>query len=324
MPGARGKSAAGRRAGLPVPVPGYFSGVKPAAPRRLVPVLALACVLASVAGCSATGGAAPDRPAPPPASYYLSLGDSLSQGVQPNAAGVSVATPHGYADLLYASLRRRQPGLRLVKLGCSGETTATMIKGGICRYSGGSQLAAAVRFLRANRGRVRLVTLDIGANDPDACLTEPSFSKLAACVRDILPHAAGNLSTILSRLRQADPHGRIIAMNYYLPALAQWRNGVAGETIARVTEVAAAGYNGLLTDTYQGFGIRVADVFSAFHTSDFGHPVTMPGYGRLPRNVAAICQWTWACAPPPRGPNQHANRAGYEVIAGAFRRAGAG
>ena len=59
----------------------------------------------------------------------------------------------------------------------------------------------------------------------------------------------------------------------------------------------------------------MADVFAAFETTDFGHPVTVPGIGSLPRNVARICEWTWACAAPPRGPNQHANSAGYRVIA---------
>jgi hypothetical protein len=41
----------------------------------------------------------------------------------------------------------------------------------------------------------------------------------------------------------------------------------------------------------------------------------------VPRNVALICTWTWACARPPRGPNEHANSAGYRVIARAFRQA---
>jgi hypothetical protein len=48
--------------------------------------------------------------------------------------------------------------------------------------------------------------------------------------------------------------------------------------------------------------------------------VTMPGLGEIPRNVALICQWTWECAAPPRGPNQHADRVGYGAIAGAFLR----
>ncbi len=90
------------------------------------------------------------RRAAPPVSYYLALGDSLSQGVQPDASGASVRTQEGYANQLYSALRVHQPGLRLVKLGCPGETTATMISGGICRYPGGSQLAAAVRFLGAH------------------------------------------------------------------------------------------------------------------------------------------------------------------------------
>src|SRR5256885_11936251 len=140
---------------------------------RVLPALALAGVLtAVVAGCAAAPRSAPARHKPP-ASYYLALGDSLAVGVQPDAAGTSVETRSGYADLLYATLRRSRPGLRLVKLGCPGETTATMMKGGICTYPGGSQLAAAIRFLHAHRARVPLITIDIGANDPNSCITQP-------------------------------------------------------------------------------------------------------------------------------------------------------
>jgi lysophospholipase L1-like esterase len=302
--------------------------------RRALPALALACCLAApaLAACSAGGAASspPNRPPhaaapyrPPPPSYYLALGDSLSQGVQPNSAGASVETRYGYADLLHSALRRQHPGLRLVKLGCPGETTATMISGGMCRYRAGSQLAAAVGFLAAHRGRVALITIDIGANDPDSCLTQPAVSRLAACVGRAIPRATANLTKILTRLRAAYPNGRIIAMNYYLPALAQWRNGLAGQALARLVALAAQGYNNLLTRIYQTFGVRVADVFGAFHTTDFGGQVPVPGLGTLPANVAAICRWTWECAPPPRGPNQHANQAGYQVIARTFLRAAA-
>jgi lysophospholipase L1-like esterase len=290
--------------------------------RRLLTSVSLtsACAVAAVlAGCAGPTPAV-HRMAhrrPPPASYYLALGDSLSQGVQPDAAGLSVSTPNGYPDQLYPLLRARQPGLRLVKLGCMGETTATMINGGICRYAGGSQLAAAVRFLRSHR-RVSLITLDIGANDPDSCITEPSVSKLAGCVGKAIPQATANLETILARLRAAAPHTRIIAMNYYLPALAEWRDGLVGQAIARLVEPAVAGFNDLLGQVYQQFGVRVANVFGAFQTGDFGNPAAVPGLGTLPRNVADICRWTWECAAPPRGPNVHANAAGYQVIAQAF------
>jgi lysophospholipase L1-like esterase len=296
--------------------------------RPLLTVLGLAGLLAAaVTGC--TGSTAPlsggeHQHQAPPASYYLALGDSLSQGVQPDAAGVSVPTEAGYANQLYAILHRSQPGLRLVKLGCPGETTGSMIRGGSCRYQGGSQLAAAASFLRAHRGHVSLITLDIGANDPYSCILQPSLAKLASCVAGFIPEAGRNLTTILSRIHQASPGTKIVAMNYYLPTLAEWRHGWTGEMIARASELAADGYNSLLAKVYQAHGVRVANVFSAFHTSDFGADVTVAGFGSLPRNVAAICQWTWECAAAPRGPNEHANQVGYRVIAQAFLAAGAG
>jgi lysophospholipase L1-like esterase len=289
---------------------------------RVLPALAMGGCLA-VAGCSATPGPPHSHHARPPVSYYLSLGDSLAQGVQPNASGASVRTRQGYANQLSAALRNSQPGMRLVKLGCPGETTATTINGGICTYPGGSQLAAAVRFLHAHRARVSLITIDIGANDPYSCITQPSAARLLTCVGKFVPQASANIGKILTRLRQADPKARIIAMNYYLPSLAQWRQGLAGRAFARLSELAATGYNAMLTHVYKEHGVGVADVFGAFHTSDFSPQVTVPGLGRLPRNVAAICQWTWECAAPPRGPDEHANQAGYQVIARAFLLAGA-
>ena len=269
---------------------------------------------AAFAACSAPANTGPT-------TYYLALGDSLSKGVQPNAAGVSVETSQGYPDLAYAQLRRGHPTLRLVRLGCPGETTETMRHGGVCSYRAGSQLAAAGAFLRAHRGHVVMITIDIGANDPESCGSEPSLAKLASCIGQT-PAAAANLGAILASLdAAAGPGVRVIGMNYYLPALAQWRNGPLGRTLARISARLASAYNDLLKDAYTQAGVDVADVFGAFETTDFGHPVTVPGIGSLPRNVARICEWTWACAAPPRGPNQHANSAGYRVIAGEVLKA---
>ncbi|MGH3259811.1 MAG: SGNH/GDSL hydrolase family protein, partial [Streptosporangiaceae bacterium] len=265
--------------------------------------------------CSAPAHA---RPAPAPVVYYLALGDSLSRGVQPDAAGASVETSQGYPDLVYAQLRRTRPGLQLVQLGCPGETTKTMTHGGICRYPGGSQLADAVTFLRTHRGHVLLVTIDIGANDPEDCGGQPGLAKLASCIGQI-PGTATRLAAILGGLRAAaGPAVRIVGMSYYLPDLAQWRDGTVGHAVAWVSERLDVAFTGLLERTYAQAGDRVADVFGAFDTTDFGDPVTVPGIGSLPRNVARICEWTWECAPPPRGPNQHANPAGYRVIANAI------
>src|SRR5271166_20259 len=280
---------------------------------------AVAVIAASVTACSGPATPGGSRATPAQASYYLALGDSLSQGVQPDAAGVSVETGQGYADQVYAALHPGHPALGLVKLGCPRETTSTMINGGICRYPGGSQLAAAVTFLRAHRGHVFLVTIDIGANDPEECGNWASLSKVASCLITGIPHVVTNLATIIGRLRAAAGRGvRIAGMNYYVPALAEWREGTTGQAIARLSERLAVGYNELLEQAYTRSGTRVADVFGAFDSANFGDRVMMPGIGAVPRNVALICQWTWACAVPPRGPNQHANQAGYGVIARTF------
>ncbi len=67
---------------------------------------------------------------PGPTGYYLAPRDS-SQGVQPDAAGADVETSQGYPDIVYARLCPGHPILKLVQLGCPGETTLTMIRGGI-------------------------------------------------------------------------------------------------------------------------------------------------------------------------------------------------
>ncbi|MGC1282560.1 MAG: SGNH/GDSL hydrolase family protein, partial [Streptosporangiaceae bacterium] len=114
--------------------------------RRVATLVVLAVTVATGAlACSASSSAA--RHASVRVGYYLSLGDSLSVGVQPDAAGKSLPTGQGYANQLYAALHAGDPGLRLVKLGCSGETTHTMIDGGICSYPAHSQLAEAIHFL---------------------------------------------------------------------------------------------------------------------------------------------------------------------------------
>ncbi len=306
--------------------PTIHSVLSAAAGGQVRRVVALAAVVATAvtlaSGCSAR---APNGQASPRISYYLALGDSLSRGVQPDPAGASIPTRQGYADQLYAVLRRGNPGLRLVKLGCPGETTSTMVHGGICSYSGGSQLAAAASFLRAHRGRVSLITIDIGANDPDSCMTRSSFGSVASCVVTSFPDTLVNLRTIMARLRAAGGGKvRIIGMSYYVPTLAEWRNGLLGETLARISEGVVVEYNRLLAGIYQEFGARVADVFDAFHSGDFSGQVTLRGIGSVPPNVAAICRWTWECASAPRGPNEHADAAGYSVIAQTFRRADLG
>jgi lysophospholipase L1-like esterase len=255
------------------------------------------------------------------APYYLALGDSLSQGVQPDASGADEATDDGYPDLLASRIRTEIPGLRLVRLGCSGETTMTMIHGGSCRYPAGSQLAQAVRFLRAHRGQVALITLDIGANDPNSCVLGQPVSHMFSCLSGRIRATERDLATILARIRAAaGPRVLIVGMNYYVPELGLWDRSQAGKELAILAEGLAAGGNQLLVARYRHYGARVANVFAAFKSTDF-KGTSSAGKAGQPPNVAAICSLTWMCAAAPRGPNEHANPAGYLVIAGAFWKA---
>jgi lysophospholipase L1-like esterase len=283
-------------------------------------VVTVACTNSATPAHTTAERSVTARPALLPGTrYYLSLGDSLAQGVQPDAAGASRPTGRGYPDQLYAALRRNAPSLQLVKLGCSGETSWTMIRGGTCRYPAGSQLAAARQFLRAHRGHVALVTIDIGANDPNSCYLHGRLSKLPSCMASRLRLTVSDLRTILSALRAAGgPAVQLVGMNYYVPELAQWRHGRTGQELAVLTERLVNGYNDLLRREYAAYGAGTADVFAAFRSAEFADRVRLAGVGRLPRSVATVCELTWECAPAPQGPNEHPDDLGYAIMATAF------
>jgi hypothetical protein len=108
------------------------------------------------------------------------------------------------------------------------------------------------------------------------------------------------------RLRLAAPFVRMAAMNYYNPNLAVYLQGPAGQQFVQAALVVGNRLNALLGLIYRLAGFRLADVAAAFSTND------------TPLNVTRICQWTWMCAPPPLGPDIHANKQGYAVIARTF------
>lgn len=267
---------------------------------------------------------------PTPPRYYLSLGDSLSVGAQPHRStlerpfpfvgvggfGASV-THESFSDQLAAVRREDISNLHLVKLGCIGESTTSMIHGaagipapaapdvGLCNYRLGSQLNDAVAFLSSHRGEVAFVTISIGANDVIPCGIDPT------CLGAALATIQTNLVTILTRLRAAAGPGVPIAgMNYFSPAVVIWSEN---PVLAQLVVNATVQFNNVLEAVYFSAGSPVADVETAFSTTDF----TLTPAG-IPLNVARICQWTWMCTPFRDG---HPNEAGYAVIAQAFLQA---
>ncbi len=277
--------------------------------RALAPIVACALVLGTVGSAAAWSPAKSDHAR----QYYVSVGDSLAAGVQPIGDPDNLyRTRQGYAEQLLAIAHKRLHKLSLVKLGCPGESTTTMIDGGICSYRHGSQLDEAVAFLRAHRNHVAFVTIDLGAND-FPCNEE-------RCVPTGVASIQANLPRILAALRQAaGPRVPIVGMTLYNPFLAAWLLGPDGQAYAQYSELALMGpIDALLRGIFEAAGMGVADVEGAFSSTDFTTQAELPGVGTVPLNVARICMWTWVCAPPPLGPDNHANRDGYAVIARAF------
>jgi lysophospholipase L1-like esterase len=262
--------------------------------------------------------------------YYLALGDSLSQGMQPDLHRVTRNTNEGYADDLFNSERARIHNLKLVKLGCGGETTGSMITGHgndrdakllHCDRTGGSQLTAAVRFLKAHHraGEVPLVTIDIGANDVDGCVTA---TNVAGCVSTGIAAIKHDVPKILSAIEHAAPGATTLAgMTLYDPVLGGFfSTDPSTRGLALASPALLKSVNQALSDAYRQHGFRTADVAGAFDSYDSTHTVTWEDH-QIPVNVARVCSWTWACQTPPSGPNVHANKNGYTVIAGAFAKA---
>jgi lysophospholipase L1-like esterase len=196
-------------------------------------------ILVSALASPAVGAAAERQPAPPK-GFYLSLGDSMAFGLQFDRffemldAGTyrPEAFDTGYTDFLANRMRRLRPDQRTVNLSCPGESTDTMINGpcaftlpepdgpGVTLHTNyaGSQLDAAVSFLRAHPGQVSPVTVSVGGNDAADVIAETCGGD-AACVRQtgLREHLGQNLDHILGAVHAAAPDAVIILVAFYNP-----------------------------------------------------------------------------------------------------------
>ncbi len=280
--------------------------------RSRMAIMIVAAMLPTVLASTTGSAAAAWR-----AVYYVSLGDSAAAGVQPPGWNA-----RGYADQLASRMRARLPQLRLVKLGCPGETSESLLSGtdSPCSYPSGSQLEEAVGVLRAHAGSVAFITINIGVNDVlNACLDDAAGALDPGCVQGVMPQVQANLAATLRTLGEAAPGVPIAGMTYWDPFLGFWITGPDGEARARTSNQAMQVLNAGLVSTYRGEGALVADVAGPrfFNIGDFSHLVASR-WGLVPVNVANACTWTWFCASPPLGPDPHPNTRGYRVIADAF------
>ena len=151
-----------------------------------------------------------------------------------------------------------------------------------------------------------------------------AVSHIFGCLSGRIGQTVRNLGAILAKLRAAGGDKvLIVGMTYYVPELGLWKSMTGRQRSRSSPRASPPASTSCWPSAYHRYGARVADVFDAFKSADFSTKAgkTSKTSKARPPNVAAICALTWMCAPRPRGPNEHANAAGYHVIAEAFWRA---
>jgi lysophospholipase L1-like esterase len=274
--------------------------------RSTLPILAAASVIVlALSACSgdpeqptpSTAAATSAAPSPSPttsdavapAQLYVALGDSLAAGYQPGGAELRDTA---YPALTASRLAAAGAELEVENLGCSGETTTSLIEGGKCTFDEGSQLEQAEAVLAERAGEVALVTIDIGGNDLLRCVRGGAEID-TACVTEGVQTVEKNLPTILERLRTAaGPDVPVLVLGYYNPWVAAQ---TLDQPVAGVEEAAKA-YADLsdgIEAAAKGAGATFVGLDEAVATDDT--TPTQLGGRSVPENAARVCTLTNLC-----------------------------
>lgn len=282
-------------------------------------VLVVAGVVLSVLGLTLDRREQAPPQVPRPALELVSLGDSLSRGVQPlGDGGREIATDRGYVPRLLTLLRRRHGRVGVVQAGCGGADVETLLRGGPCApraaipYAGdgpaSSQVAWAAERLRARGAAPTLVTLNVGGNDLLRCLS-PDRRRIARCLAAQEPGVERGLRRIARTLkRSAGPRTVLVGATVHEPFVGLLRLGVVPRaTVLAFHRAIRDRVNPRLARILRAEGWLVADLGRALGGNA---PVT----GRDSRPVRSACDLTWMCALR----DVHLNDAGYARAARLF------
>lgn len=252
----------------------------------------LATGLLAVAVVLTLAGTATGRGDKGPQSYYLALGDSIAYGFDPGKGQRPAPSDTGYVDPFAAQLRKLSPKIAVVNYGCPGESTVTFTRGGCphLREGGtlhdpfrGSQLKAALAFLRAHRGKVSPITLTLWGNDLFPLTAKGNKAPQA------IASFASRFDAILEQLRAAAPSAEIIVTGAWNPEVDQ----------VKKTQPLYKSLDAAIRRTAAGSRARVANMFAVFNP---------------PANVRRVCALSYICS---KG-DPHPNDAGYRAMANAF------
>jgi lysophospholipase L1-like esterase len=251
--------------------------------------------------------------------YYLSLGDSLAYGYQPNED-----YNDGYAQDFYGYLQSQGMTEPPTYYGCTGATTTEMVSTPGCSglvhdsypsHNGiqDTQLQAAVAFIQQYPGEVSPVTLDIGGDDLNlshsnsTCEVNNDQQDNTSFGANLAKMDQNLTQYILPQLVQVlNGTGDLIVLNYHdhfdysdppsgttaplCPNAVAYTQQENEHIAADVAQVA------------QQFGVQipVVDIYSQFPPRD-------------------LCAYTWWCS---SYQDLHPNNIGYQVMANTIINAG--
>lgn len=191
--------------------------------------LAVAALTAAMLACSSGAEANMAQQAlSTRAPAYLALGDSVAFGWHDGIA--DPWNPHWFVG--YASYLAELIDLPLVNAACPSEASGSFLSelepDDGCRAFkeeyplhveyGSTQMAYAGAFVAAHP-RLRLVTLQLGANDLQlmvkGCAMDPTC--IASSAEGRMNALARNVVTVLAGLRGAGYQGQILVIDYYVP-----------------------------------------------------------------------------------------------------------
>lgn len=240
----------------------------------------------------------------PPKKYYLALGDSIAYGFQTAKAQAGLPPQMfntGFVDGFAARLRQLRPGVESVNFSCPGESTTSFATPCMWKSSGhalhddysGSQLAAALAFLKAHRGQVSPITLSLNGNDINEFLRSCPPGDLDCIITGAsaaMERYRTRMTAILKALHSAAPDAEIILTGAYDPNIGAF---ALADPLFQALNAAEAAAGATV-------GARFADPFPRFNPQ-----------GDVAAETAAICTLTLVCV----ANDAHPSDTGYRVLA---------
>ncbi|CAB5032698.1 unannotated protein [freshwater metagenome] len=262
---------------------------------------------------------APTASAATPKKFYVSLGDSYAVGFQPGVG----STRNGFVDQLPGLAKSRGYNLKVVNFGCAGASSEAMMAQVGCNkkalaigatpYPKQTQLAAATKFIKANRSKVALITVAIGGHDVTSCV---SAADTIGCVIAATAAISTNVTAAAKALRAAaGPKTKIVGTTYFDSVLGAWvkPGGAGGKSLAELSVVAFQSLiNPALKKAYVSSKSSFIDVTAA--TGAYGDLKVFENfapYGLIPKPVADMCRLSYYCD---KG-DIHLRTPGYKIIA---------